>query len=69
MSLKSRLYPGAFSCNLMTNEFGISEEQIGGNQVMKTALRLFVLFAAVGIGIQNFELPAPPLPVPGAQTR
>lgn len=36
---------------------------------MKIALRLLVLFAAVGIGIQNFELPAPPLPVPGAQAR
>ena len=34
---------------------------------MKIAVRFLVLFAAVGIGIQNFELPAPPLPVPGAQ--
>lgn len=36
---------------------------------MKTALRLLVLFTAVGIGTQTFELPAPPLPVPGAQAR
>lgn len=70
MPVKSSLYVRAFSCNLMTNEIWvISEEQIGGNQVMKIALRLLVLFAAVGIGIQNFELPAPPLPVPGAQAR
>jgi hypothetical protein len=36
---------------------------------MKITLRLLVLFAALGIGVQNFELPAPPLPVPGAQLK
>ncbi|HKT51166.1 MAG TPA: hypothetical protein VJV96_12745 [Candidatus Angelobacter sp.] len=32
---------------------------------MKITLRLLVLFAAVGIGIQGFNLPAPPTPIPG----
>lgn len=69
MPVKSSLYVRAFSCNLMTKNFGVEKANFGGNQVMKIALRLLVLFAAVGIGIQNFELPAPPLPVPGAQAR
>jgi hypothetical protein len=32
---------------------------------MKITLRLLVLFAAFGIGMQAFNLPAPPTPIPG----
>jgi len=35
---------------------------------MKMALRMLLFFAAVGISVQGFNLPAPPTPIPGVHT-
>jgi hypothetical protein len=35
------------------------------NQFMKSVARMLVLIGAFVIGVQSFNLPAPPTPVPG----
>jgi hypothetical protein len=35
------------------------------DEFMKSIARMFVLIAAVVMGVQSFNLPAPPTPVPG----
>ncbi len=32
---------------------------------MKVAVRMLIIAAALGIAVQNFNLPLPPTPVPG----